>query len=225
MMRSLHSPWRHRRVWLRRDIDADQIEAAGDARAASAFVSRARLGLALVGTAAHATDPPEWRPLGLAMARGVGERIRLACCVPRSAVESVQPPLPLEHALPLLPSDISRFGERLLLHANAIGLALCVYGSAFWQHAGGSGYWHQASDLDLLARPTSAAQTDEWLDILRALDCVAPLRLDGEIELPTGEAVAWRELAGSSLKVLLKSDFGPRIRTRADISAIWKSTC
>jgi phosphoribosyl-dephospho-CoA transferase len=54
---------------------------------------------------------------------------------------------------------------------------------------------------------------------LLRLDTEGPVRLDGELELPDGAAVNWRELAQSDAnlggKVLVKTMDGVEVRTRA----------
>ena len=47
------------------------------------------------------------------------------------------------------------------------------------------------------------------------------VRLDGEVELPGGDAVAWRELATETATLLAKSDGGPCLRPRAAVWGAW----
>ena len=54
---------------------------------------------------------------------------------------------------------------------------------------------------------------------LLRLDAAGPVRLDGELELPDGAAVNWRELAQSIAnladELLVKTMDGVEVRTRA----------
>jgi phosphoribosyl-dephospho-CoA transferase len=47
------------------------------------------------------------------------------------------------------------------------------------------------------------------------LDADASVRLDGELELPDGAAVNWRELAQNGNQLLVKTMNGVEVRTRA----------
>ncbi|BDB30013.1 malonate decarboxylase holo-[acyl-carrier-protein] synthase (plasmid) [Cupriavidus sp. P-10] len=224
-MQELHGPWRHRRVWLKPDVEARELAVGGDERAAAAIIERARQGLPFVGRSAGVHDRPGWPTLGLALARTAGERIRLSCGVPRHVLARVEPPLTLSEALPTLPAEAGHFAAALVTQAAEIDMTLWVYGSAFWQHAGGGNYWRDTSDLDLLARPASAAQASEWLDYLEKIEATAPLRMDGEIELPSGGGVSWRELAGKSRKLLVKTVRGHALLPRAEILESWEASC
>jgi phosphoribosyl-dephospho-CoA transferase len=68
-----------------------------------------------------------------------------------------------------------------------------VFGSLLWQHLTGLPYLSGTSDLDLLW-PVAGAVDARLLPALAALDADAPMRLDGEIVLPDGRGVNWREL-------------------------------
>ncbi|GGI55568.1 phosphoribosyl-dephospho-CoA transferase MdcG domain-containing protein [Oxalicibacterium solurbis] len=57
-----------------------------------------------------------------------------------------------------------------------------------------------------------------WLNLLQTF--ARDLPLDGEIELPDGRAVSWKELAGDTRYVLAKSMRGIALTER---EAIWHS--
>ena len=92
-----------------------------------------------------------------------------------------------------------------MLAARAAGLVLRVHGSLAWQHLSGEPHVTERSDVDLLVRPRDAAELDAALALLRAHARLGGPRLDGEILLPGDRGVAWRELAGRSERVLVKS--------------------
>jgi len=52
---------------------------------------------------------------------------------------------------------------------------------------------------------------------LLRLDAEGPVRLDGELELPDGAAVNWRELAQNGNQLLVKTMNGVEVRTRASL--------
>ncbi|KAB7543899.1 malonate decarboxylase holo-[acyl-carrier-protein] synthase [Verminephrobacter eiseniae] len=246
-MRTACAPWRHRRVWLAPALRAQDICAGTGAGAVQAFIARAQQGLAVVGRSANADDIPGWRPLGLALARAQGgtAAVRLSCCVAPQSIARVQEPLPLRAALPALPQAMRGVAARLLeFDADTpMPMPLAVYGSVFWQHAAADSHWHahsdsasrprpschaaaarylhERSDLDLLARPASADQARRWLDWVAAVEEAGSVRLDGEIELPSGAAVSWRELALPGPQILVKSDRGASLWPRPAVWAAW----
>ena len=223
------------------------MRAGTGAGAVQAFIARAQQGLAVVGRSANADDIPGWRPLGLALARAQGgtAAVRLSCCVAPQSIARVQEPLPLRAALPALPQAMRGVAARLLeFDADTpMPMPLAVYGSVFWQHAAADSHWHahsdsasrprpachaaaarylhERSDLDLLARPASADQARRWLDWVAAVEEAGSVRLDGEIELPSGAAVSWRELALPGPQILVKSDRGASLWPRPAVWAAW----
>ena len=74
--------------------------------------------------------------------------------------------------------------------------ALHVYGAYAWASLTGLPYLHPASDLDLLLCPRNLAACRQALQALHDLQqqLQDSLRLDGEIMLPDGRALAWREM-------------------------------
>jgi phosphoribosyl-dephospho-CoA transferase len=68
--------------------------------------------------------------------------------------------------------------------------------------------------VDLLVRPRDAAALSRALDLLGSAATGGPPRLDGEVLLPGGRAVAWRELAGGASSVLVKTGCGAALEPR-----------
>lgn len=214
-------PWRHRRVWLLASLQPAEL-AATDPRAVEPLRAWVAQGRAVVGRARLPGDAPDRLPLGLAQ-RIDGAKLRWSFSLAPAAVVRVEEPLTLAEVVPGLPASMRAAAQRLVDEAAALGMPLRVYGSAFWQHAaaGGAGYLHDNSDLDLLCQPGTAKHARRWLAVLERLQAGSPMRLDGEIELPGGEAVAWRELAGTSGSLLVKSDKGPSLRSREQVWRSW----
>ncbi|MGX0892915.1 phosphoribosyl-dephospho-CoA transferase [Pseudomonas sp. ADAK2 TE3594] len=76
-------------------------------------------------------------------------------------------------------------------------------GSAGFELASGFAALHERSDLDLILRtpqPLSRLQAQEWVTLLDTAECL----VDMQLQTPYG-AVALREWAGSSHRVLLKN--------------------
>ncbi|MGY1450508.1 malonate decarboxylase holo-ACP synthase [Pseudomonas chlororaphis] len=98
---------------------------------------------------------------------------------------------------------------RLREPLDARGLAWGVSGSAGFELASGVSALHRHSDLDLIlraAQPMDRAQARALLALLDAAVCPVDLQL----QTPNG-AVALREWAGTSARVLLKSASGARL--------------
>lgn len=91
-----------------------------------------------------------------------------------------------------------------------------VFGALLWQHVTGLAYLRSGSDIDLIWSRPGRGVLPELLDGLASLDESGPVRLDGEIVLPTGEGVNWRELRGELARpggaVLVKSMDGAELR-------------
>jgi len=103
---------------------------------------------------------------------------------------------------------------------RSVGLSakVRVYGSYGWQHMTGMPYVRAGSDLDLsvyVSDLPGAMRALDWLaqagetpDSGHAASHRLPLRVDGEIVFPHGQAVAWRELQamrqGGVRQVLVK---------------------
>lgn len=89
----------------------------------------------------------------------------------------------------------------------ALGCAARLHGSHGWQLLSGVGHLREGSDLDLLLPVADAAVADAVCQHLQALRWSGP-RLDGELLLPGGAGVAWREWrawrAGAARDVLAK---------------------
>ena len=107
----------------------------------------------------------------------------------------------------------------------AMGAEARVFGSFAWQYFANDParvYLTPTSDVDLLLRATSWSSTQRLLAFLESFSNSHPTpRLDGEILLPDGDAVAWRELLQAPTKVLTK---GAEVRLRSldEIRALYR---
>jgi phosphoribosyl-dephospho-CoA transferase len=93
--------------------------------------------------------------------------------------------------------------DRLIGHGAAHGRVPRVFGGLLWQALTGLAYLSPASDLDLLWQ---GGVDRAFLDGVARIEAGAPMRLDGEVVLPDGFGVNWRELlaAGPGDTVLAK---------------------
>jgi phosphoribosyl-dephospho-CoA transferase len=142
--------------------------------------------------------------LGVALPPG-GALRRIALLVRGDAVARIAPPLPLAAALPAAPAAWRAPLEALGCDAARAGLGVRVYGSLAWQRLTGERYLGAASDVDLLLAVRDAAELRRALRLLRPRAAADAPRLDGELLLPGGRGVAWRELARAPRRLLVKA--------------------
>ena len=73
-----------------------------------------------------------------------------------------------------------------------------MFGALLWEHATGLPYLTAKSDLDLLWSISDERTAVLLVERLLTLEAEGPVPLDGELELPDGAGVNWRELAHNS---------------------------
>jgi len=159
----------------------------------------------LIRTRIRPDDPPGWLPLGLPLPPSQGKR-RLALCAPWDGLKSWSAPPLLLQVIDSAPPAWREGLIRLEQNARHLHLSLRVFGSLAWQYLTGESYLHESSDLDLLWSPADQTQLQAGLALLQMWERESGLRADGEVLLPAG-AVAWRELANSPSRVLVKDEW------------------
>lgn len=163
-------------------------------------------------------SPGELR-LGLALPPALGKH-RLAFRVPsEGVVRAALPPAFDRRAIDALPAPWRERLRDVLALAVVRAAAPRILGSAGMQVATGLACIGPDSDLDLLFSPPDAATAHALCAALTALDEWMPVRIDGEIRNARGEAVAWRELAGGTHRLLVKTRDGVRLDDRARFAA------
>lgn len=93
----------------------------------------------------------------------------------------------------------------LLRIADRSGVEPRVFGSLLWQWLTGLPYLSATSDLDLLWPVTDPECASQLVRCLASIEADNPLRFDGEIILPDGGGVRWRELHRGASEVLVKT--------------------
>jgi phosphoribosyl-dephospho-CoA transferase len=131
--------------------------------------------------------------------------------VPAWAVRKTCLPLPLAQVIVSAPPAWQTPLSELDASFAAAGLRLRVYGSLAWQHITHESYVTDQSDVDLLFKPKDRGELDVALTLLQAWEQRSGLRADGEVLLPDGAGVAWRELLRAQNRVLVKSAEGVRL--------------
>ena len=103
---------------------------------------------------------------------------------------------------------------------DTVKLTPRVFGALLWQHTTGLPYLTAKSDLDLLWSISDERTAVLLVERLLKLEAEGPVRLDGELEMPDGAGVNWRELTHNSdqaSQVLVKTMDGVEVRTKAGL--------
>lgn len=131
--------------------------------------------------------------LGLTLPTAQG-RHRVGLRVARQDVAATRAPLSVAQCLSRLPATEAEALSHLAASLAKLGVEAGVYGSLAWEVIADAACRHAESDIDLICDVNSLSQLCVTLAALR--QCAASLggRLDGEIRLPNGDAVAWKEL-------------------------------
>jgi phosphoribosyl-dephospho-CoA transferase len=99
-----------------------------------------------------------------------------------------------------------------------------VFGSFAWQFFAADpaiSYVTRNSDIDLLLTPAHGAQLEACIALLQNFESRWPApRLDGEIALPGGNFVSWREFAARPNRILVKGADNVSLRPIEDIDAL-----
>lgn len=153
--------------------------------------------------------------VGLPLPPSLG-KLRLGFTIASDSIARRLESVPLSEAVTAAPAALRAQLDAVI----ALGTRLCVppavFGALLWQHVTGLAYLRPGSDIDLLWRKPGEDILPDLLDSLAALDAAGPVRLDGEIILPPGEGVNWRELRGELRRpggtVLVRSMNGAELR-------------
>jgi phosphoribosyl-dephospho-CoA transferase len=176
----------------------------------------------LVVARRQAGDEPDTLRLGLALP---GKR-RIGLCLTRAVVlRRAEGPKLAQAAVSAFPEWRNPL-EKLSAGLTANGAEARVFGSFAWQYFAGDParvYLTTSSDVDLLLRPACWSSAQRLLAFLEDFSNRHPTpRLDGEIILPDGDAVAWRELWQAPAKILTKGAGEVRLRALADVRALYR---
>jgi phosphoribosyl-dephospho-CoA transferase len=157
-------------------------------------------------------------PAALPLPPYLGKR-RLAFSFSSGESLTALPPVLLRDAARTAPREWWPVVEAMLDLGDAIETAPRVFGALLWQHATGLPYLSARSDLDLIWSISDERTALSLVDRLLRLDAVSPVRIDGELELPDGAGLNWRELAQNRAdlndELLVKTIDGVEMRTRS----------
>lgn len=212
---------RHDLVYLRPGAD---FAWAGPAPASPVIRAAVAAWIAAGRPLVAARQPDDGGPqlLGLALPRAL-ERQRVALRVEPGEIAKIRPPLSLSACLggqPATVREILLTLDRALRQADVVPGA---YGSLAWEALSGEAYRHAESDIDLICDVADRAQLETALALLAEAAASLPCRLDGEIRLPDGAAIAWRELATAwgerRRQVLVKDERGVALKPLGELLA------
>ena len=146
---------------------------------------------------------------------------RLAFSFTSGEAVTALPPVLLRDAARTAPTEWQEVVAALLALGDAIKVTPRVFGTLLWQHTTGLPYLSEQSDLDLLWQISDEHTALSLVERLRWLDAESPVRLDGELELPDGAGVNWRELARNiqdqNGDVLVKTMDGVEVRAKTGL--------
>jgi phosphoribosyl-dephospho-CoA transferase len=183
----------------------------------------ARLGRPVIVRRRMAGDFADSVPAALPLPPCHGKR-RLAFSFASGAAVAVLPPVLLCDAARTARAEWQPVVAALLDLGDAVGVMPRVFGALLWEHATGLPYLTAQSDLDLLWSISDERTAVLLVERLLRLDAEGPVRLDGELELPDGAGVNWRELAQNADdqrgEVLVKTMDGVKVRTKAGLFPI-----
>jgi phosphoribosyl-dephospho-CoA transferase len=130
-------------------------------------------------------------PLGLPLPPADGKR-RIGLALPSAMLSPMEPP-DLAIAAPHAPGAWQAAIGALVAIGRHDGIVPRPFGALLWQALTGLTYLSATSDLDLLW-PCATGLPAGLLDRIGAVADTAPMSIDGEILLPDGTGVQWREL-------------------------------
>lgn len=168
----------------------------------------ARLGWPVIVRRRMAGDAPDSVPAALPLPPTHGKR-RVALSFPSTGGLVERPPVLLRDVAQTVPIGWQAIVSALLHLGETVGSPPRVFGALLWEHVTGLPYLNPTSDLDLLWGVSGAQAAADLTRGLLRLDAGGLVRLDGELELPDGAGVNWRELGeasrGPARSVLVKT--------------------
>ncbi|MGE6761297.1 malonate decarboxylase holo-[acyl-carrier-protein] synthase [Corallococcus interemptor] len=149
-------------------------------------------------------------------------RRHLSLHVGLSAVERHLPPPTVQEVRASAPAAWGPALDDVIALGSALDLTVGVFGSLAWQHRSGVPYVRPLSDVDLLFAPARWSDVERLLFGLEAVSRRhSVVRLDGEVLLPDGGAVSWRELALEPERIWVTGPRGASPRTLRELRALF----
>lgn len=132
-------------------------------------------------------------PIGLPLPPAAGKRRIPLLLAPQDILRRAAPSLLLAAATVANQAWRATIDSLVALGIQS-GAEPRAFGSLLWQHQTGLIYLSPESDLDILWPVPEGFDVLSLVSNIAAIQRHAPVRIDGEILLPDGSAVNWREL-------------------------------
>jgi phosphoribosyl-dephospho-CoA transferase len=158
-------------------------------------------------------------PAALPLPPSYGKQ-RVAFGFSSAAAVAALPPVLLVDAAVAAPSEWQQVIATLLELGETVETRPRVFGALLWEHVTGLQYLTRQSDLDLLWTVSDEHAAHLIVAGLIRIDAEGPVRIDGELVLPNGGGVNWRELAQSTdlkSEVLVKTMDAVEVRHKAKL--------
>lgn len=137
--------------------------------------------------------------LGLTLPLSLG-RQRLAIQIAHEDIAAVLQPVRIQRCLERLPGPSAKAMADLSMAVSRCGASIGIFGSLAWEVLTSEAYRNAESDIDIICDVTTAAQLKAVMAALGEAAGCLHCQLDGEVRMPDGLAVSWRELAGLATK-------------------------
>lgn len=222
-MRYHDSLARHDFVWLTPDVREHQVTAFVD-QSLPILAEWIASGYPLIVARSQPTTPSGWYCVGLPLPPEQGKR-RLGFSVSDVVLAQVKKAPTLDDVLSSAPAAWQLAISNLIMETSAAGLVMRVYGSFAWQALTGLSYVSNTSDIDLIWSPRDQRELALGIEVLQFWETKFSLVADGEILLPDGRAVAWREFSAQPDRVLVKGLSKPALEPFWQIKALFPESC
>lgn len=171
----------------------------------------AALGRPVIVRRPAALDTVDVVPVALSLPLAFN-KLRVCLQVAPAEISKRMPGQMLRASLDEAPLAWQGTAAKLLALADETGVEPLIFGSLLWQRLTRLPYLTATSDLDLLW-PVTDLDCASWLvSRLDVIERNSPVRLDGELILPDGGGVHWRELASGASEVVVKTMAGVQLR-------------
>ncbi len=201
---------RHQLVQIDPSAWADALSMLPQDLKGTVVAGWATRGWPLIGRRAACEDVEGMVPLGLPLPPSLGRR-RLMLRLPPEAIRARHQPPRLEPCSTIAPAA----WRATIMELLAVDADVRCFGSLAWQWLTDLPYLTPTSDLDLLWTVESAVRADALVEQIAPIADRAPMRVDGELLLPSGQAVQWREWASGAPEIMAKSMLGVAMVRRA----------
>lgn len=178
-----------------------------------------------VVTSQNSTIPSGYISIACSLTPDKSTLSRKCFTVPISNILRHEHPICLNELMSM--DKLQALPKPLLQKFENIGVTIRVYGSFSWEYLTEKKFTTPDSDLDLLfCLPESFSLSDKHdssvilsklHELIMLLEYVCPYKIDGEIVLPNGTFIAWREWFNKDSKVIIKTTYAISILDKSEV--------